>query len=292
MASLRDIRKRVRSVKSSEKITKAMKMVAAAKLKRAQDEVRRARPYADKMGQVVSRLAKRLEAQGEAPHPLLVNRPNKKRVEIIVLTSDRGLCGAFNSNIVRRSQRLLFDLKPKHEEVRISTLGKKGFDAFKRDGVLVRTNYTGVLDKPSYAKAATIAEEICSSYVNDELDAVYLVYNEFKSAISQKVTVKQLLPIAPEAAAADSGSTDYLYEPDQAELLGALLPRHFATQLFQSFLESLASEYGARMTAMDNATRNAKEMIASLTLQYNRARQASITKELMEIIGGAEALSG
>jgi F-type H+-transporting ATPase subunit gamma len=291
MASLRDIRKRVRSVKSSEKITKAMKMVAAAKLKRAQEEVRRARPYADKMDHVVAHLANRLEAQGEAAHPLLVNRAEKKRVEIVVLTSDRGLCGAFNSNIIRRAQRLMFDIKPLHQEVRISTLGKKGYDAFRREGLAVRTNYTGILERPSYAKAAAISEEICNSYINDELDAVYLVYNEFKSAISQKVTVKQLLPIVPQNDAQGDGAVDYVYEPSQVELLSQLLPRHFATQLFQSFLESVASEYGARMTAMDNATRNAKEMISSLTLQYNRARQAAITKELMEIIGGAEALS-
>jgi F-type H+-transporting ATPase subunit gamma len=290
MTSLRDIRKRVRSVKNSEKITKAMKMVAAAKLKRAQEEVRRSKPYAEKMDEVVSHLARRLQEQGEAPHPLLAHHEVKRRVEIVVLTSDRGLCGAFNSNIIRRAQRLRFDILPLHEEVRMSTLGRKGFDAFRREGLGIRTNYTDILNKPTYDKASQIALEMSESYVRDELDAVYLVYNEFKSAISQKVVVKQLLPIEP-TASQDLVSNDVIYEPEQHELLNALLPKHLATKMYQAFLESVASEHGARMTAMDNATRNAKEMISSLTLKYNRARQAAITKELMEIIGGAEALA-
>jgi F-type H+-transporting ATPase subunit gamma len=292
MASLRDIRKRIRSVRSSEKITKAMKMVAASKLRRAQDAVRRTRPYAEKLDETVSHLANRVKGQSEAPHPLLLNKPKKKRVEIIVLTSDRGLCGAFNSNTIRKAQRLYFDMKPDHDEVRISTIGRKGYDAFRRENVAIRTNYAGVIEKPDYFKAAEIADEICASYVKDELDAVFLVYNEFGSAISQKVVVKQLLPIEPHAVEGEAMTVDYIYEPSQEELLDELLPKHFAMKLFQAFLESLASEHGARMTAMENASRNAKEMISSLTLVYNRVRQAAITKELMEIIGGAEAISG
>lgn len=289
MASLRDIRKRIKSVKNSEKITKAMKMVAAAKLKRAQDEVRNSKAYAHKLDEVVGRIAKRLETQGEAAHPLLTDHPEKKRIELLVLTSDRGLCGAFNSNIIRRSQRFLTEMTPLHDEVRVSTLGRKGYDTLRREGVAIRTNYAGVLDRPSYLKASQIAQELTSSYVEDQVDAVYLVYNEFKSAISQQVIVKQLLPIVPAESVEDA--VDYLYEPSQKDLLEHLLPKHLATQLFQAFLESVASEHGARMTAMDNATRNAKEVISTLTLQYNRARQAAITKELMEIIGGAEALA-
>lgn len=291
MASLRDIRKRIRSVKSSEKITKAMKMVAAAKLRRAQDEVKKSRPYATKLGQVIAQLAKRVQLSGEAPHPLLAQEANPKRVEILVLTSDRGLCGAFNSNVIRRSQRLAFDLQSKQQEVRISTLGKKGYDVFRRDKYPLRKNHAGVLDRPNFAKANEIAQEIAKAYVEDELDAVWLVYNEFKSAISQNVVVKQLLPVVPAEVSPGDVSVDYLYEPGQTELLDQLLPRYFATELLQAFVESVASEHGARMTAMDNATRNAKEMISSLTLQYNRARQAAITKELMEIIGGSEALA-
>ena len=283
MASLRDIRKRIKSVKNSEKITKAMKMVAAAKLKKAQDEVRKSKPYARKMDEVVGRLAKRLENQGEAPHPLLQEHPEKQNIELLVLTSDRGLCGAFNSNIIRKALRFLTP------GMRVSTLGRKGYESLKRDGIEIRTNYSGVLDHPSYLKASQIADELATSYVNDHVDVVYLVYNEFKSAISQQVVIKQLLPIVPAESLEDSG--DYIYEPSQQELLEHLLPKHLATQLYQAFLESVASEHGSRMTAMDNATRNAKEVISSLTLQYNRARQAAITKELMEIIGGAEALA-
>lgn len=291
MASLRDIRKRIKSVKSSEKITKAMKMVSASKLRRAQEAVRRARPYAKKLDETISNLAGRIQGQNLAPHPLLANKEKKKRVEIIVLTSDRGLCGAFNSNTIRKAQRLLFDIRPDHDEVRISTIGRKGYDAFRREGGPIRTNYSGVIDKPSFFKASEIAHELCESYVQDNLDAVWLVYNEFGSAISQKVVVKQLLPIQP-VETDDDLTVDYVYEPGQQELLNDLLPRHIATSLYQAFLESLASEHGARMTAMENASRNAKEMISSLTLVYNRVRQAAITKELMEIIGGAEAISG
>jgi F-type H+-transporting ATPase subunit gamma len=290
MASLRDIRKRIRSVKSSEKITKAMKMVAASKLRRAQEEVRKSRAFATGLEHLVSNVAKRSESAGEPAHPLLVDKPVKKRVEILVLTSDRGLCGAFNSNIIRRAQRFLLEMQPHYDEIRISTLGKKGFDAFRRERRPIRTNYTGVLDRPNYLKAAEIAHEVCDAYLRDELDAVFIVYNEFRSAISQQVVVKQLLPVMPAKEAEVGSSVEFLYEPNQEALLSELLPRYFATGLFQTFLESVASEYGARMTAMDNATRNAKEMNAALTLQYNRVRQAAITKELMEIIGGAEAL--
>lgn len=292
MASLRDIRKRIKSVKSSEKITKAMKMVAASKLRRAQEAVRKTRPYAEKLDQTIANLASRVKGRSEAPHPLLEHREKPRRVEIIALTSDRGLCGAFNSNVIRRAQRLYFDILPDHEEVRISTIGRKAYDALRRERVTIRTNYTGIIEKPTYFQAADIAKEVCEAYVRDDLDAVYLVYNHFGSAISQNVVVKQLLPIEPAEMSDDAHAVDYIYEPSQDELLEDLLKRHFAMKLYQAFLESLASEHGARMTAMENASRNAKEMISSLTLVYNRIRQAAITKELMEIIGGAEAISG
>lgn len=283
MASLRDIRKRIKSVKNSEKITKAMKMVSAVKLKKAQEEVRKSKAYAYQLDQVVGRLAKRLENQGEVPHALLEQHPEKKQIELLVLTSDRGLCGAFNSNMIRKAGAFL------EPGMRVSTLGRKGYEAFKREGIAIRTNYMGILDHPSYLKASQIAEELTMSYVEDHVDAIYLAYHEFKSAISQKVVIKQLLPIVPAKSVEDP--VDYIYEPSQKELLDHLLPKHLATQLFQAFLESVASEHGARMTAMENATSNAKEVISKLTLQYNRARQAAITKELMEIIGGAEALA-
>ncbi|MBN4077446.1 ATP synthase F1 subunit gamma [Sulfobacillus acidophilus] len=291
MPSLRDMSKRIKSVKSTQKITRAMKMVAAAKLRKAQDEVRKARPFAQKLEQTIAHLTKRLELQGQAPHPLLVNKGLKRRVEVVVLTSDRGLCGGFNTNILRKSERFLFDAKSEYEEIRISTLGKKGYEHFMREGKSVRTNYQDVLTHASYKKASEISAEICKSYVQENVDAVFLVYNEFKSAISQTVVVKQMLPIKPAPLLDTVSPVDYIYEPEQRELLNSLIPKYFATLLYQSFLESVASEYGSRMTAMDNATRNAKEMISSLTLKYNRARQAAITSELMEIIGGAEAIS-
>jgi len=292
MASLRDIRKRIKSVKSSEKITKAMKMVAASKLRRAQDAVRKTRPYAEKLDQTIANLASRMKGKSEVPHPLLAHESGKKRVEIIALTSDRGLCGAFNSNVIRKAQRLCFDMKHEYEEIRVSTIGRKAYDALRRDSIKIRTNYTGIIEKPNYLNAAQIAHEMCESFVRDDVDAVFLVYNEFGSAISQKVVVKQLLPIEPAASVENSHAVDFIYEPNQDELLDQLLERHFAMKLYQAFLESLASEHGARMTAMENASRNAKEMISSLTLIYNRIRQAAITKELMEIIGGAEAIAG
>lgn len=291
MSSLRDIRKRIKSVKSTEKITRAMKMVAASKLRRAQEEVRKSRPYASKLNQVISHLARRIETSGEEPHPLLQNRVQTKSVEVMVMTSDRGLCGAFNANIYRRANRFVDQLKEKYDEVRISTLGKKGHEALIHEGQDIRMHYEGALAKGDFFHAKAIAEEICKHFVEKELDAVWLVYNEFKSALSQKVVVKQMLPVVQDGLVSETADVDYIYEPGKHALIDTLVPKHFSIELHQAFLESLASEHGARMTAMDNATRNAKDMTGKLTLKYNRARQAAITKELMEIIGGAEALS-
>lgn len=293
MASLRDIRKRIKSVKNTQKITKAMKMVSASKLRRAQDRVIAARPFADKIAATAAALAKRAEAMGEAPHPLLVSRPTSKkggRVEFLCITSDRGLCGAFNSNVVRRTLRERFDAKDIHKEVRISTVGRKASEALKREGVAVRKHYE-VWDGLDYSKAQAIAFELTEAYVNGEIDAVHLVFNEFINVGTQRIVFDQILPIAPEGAATTS-AVDYEYEPSQEVLLDALLPRELAVRIYRALLESAAAEHAARMQAMENASKNAKEMVASLTLFYNRARQAAITTELMEIIGGAEALKG
>lgn len=291
MASLHDIRRRIKSVKSTEKITRAMKMVAAAKLRRAQEEVRRARPYSQRLSEVISHLARRIETLGEEPHPLLENRVQKGVVEVLVMTSDRGLCGAFNSNVVRRAQQFIGELKQDYKEVYVSTLGKKGFESMTHGKYAIKTNYEGVLAKGDIVKAHNIAKEVCNRFVQEDLDGVWLVYNEFKSAISQNVVVKKMLPVEPVEIDSETADVDYSYEPSKHALLDHLVPRHFTVELHQAFLESLASEHGSRMTSMDNATRNAKEMTGKLTLTYNRARQAAITKELMEIIGGAEALS-
>ncbi len=291
MASLRDIRKRIKSVKNTQKITKAMKMVSAAKLRRAQERVMAARPFADKIAATAAGLAKRAEAMGEAPHPLLVSRPTSKkggRIELLAITSDRGLCGAFNSNVVRRTLRERFDAKDVHKEIKVSTVGRKANEAMKREGVKTRTHYD-VWDGLDYKKAQRIAFELTEAFLAGEIDSVSIVYNEFVNAGTQRIVVDQILPIAPDG---DAGGVDFEYEPSRDELLDALLPREVATKIYRALLESAAAEHAARMQAMENASKNAKEMVATLTLFYNRARQAAITTELMEIIGGAEALKG
>jgi F-type H+-transporting ATPase subunit gamma len=284
MASLRDIRKRIKSVKNTQKITKAMKMVSAAKLRRAQDRVIAARPFADKIAATAAALARRAEALGEAPHPLLVSRPESKaggRIEIIAITSDRGLCGAFNSNVIRRSLRERYDAKDVHKEVRVATVGRKAAEAMKREGVTVRKHHE-VWDGLDYAKAQAIAIELTEAYIKGEIVNVG----------TQRIVVDQILPIVPDTMPAGGTSVDYEYEPGRDVLLDALLPREIAVRIYRALLESAAAEHAARMQAMENASKNAKEMVATLTLFYNRARQAAITTELMEIIGGAEALKG
>lgn len=290
MASLKDIRKRIKSAKGTEKITKAMKMVSASKLRKAQEEVRQARPFAEHMGELMSHLVLRLQAQGEIPNPLLKTRETKKRAEVIIISSDRGLCGGFNGNVVRKATRFLHEIASEYEEIGVSTIGKKGFESFRSSPFTLRKNYQDVFGHGAYLSAIDIASELCQNYIAEGVDAIWLVYNEFKSALSQVPVVKQLLPVTPAQLDAHDFPVDYIYEPSQKDLLDHLVPRYFATKLFQAVLESQASEHGARMTAMDNAVRNAKEMISNLTLQYNRARQAVITKELMEIISGSEAL--
>jgi F-type H+-transporting ATPase subunit gamma len=223
---------------------------------------------------------------------LLAQRP-PKHVEYLVLTSDRGLAGAFNANVVRRGLRLLEEQRGTLEKLEVSTMGRKGRDFIKRrPNAVIRKDYARIFDPPRYSSAEMVAKELSEYYVRSELDAVYVIYNEFRSAISQRVTVMQLLPIVPKEAPGQvpARSTDYLYELDRESVLAALLPRYLAMQIWRAMLESQASEFGARMTAMDSATKNAGELISKLTLQYNRARQASITKELMEIVSGAEAL--
>jgi F-type H+-transporting ATPase subunit gamma len=290
MASLQDIRKRIKTVKNTAKTTKAMKMVSAAKLRRAQKRVMGSRPFSHKLDEVISLLAHRAQKAGDAPHPLLMDRAEKKKVELIVLTSDRGLCGAFNSNVVRRALRFVVDNRRDIEEIQLSTIGRKGHESLKREKVTIRRNYEGVLTKVSFHEARNIADELCEAFRSEEVDAVYLAYNEFKSVITQNLVVKQLLPVEPIDLPEHAWPVEYLYEPARTQLLDEVLPRHFATVLYQAFLESQASEHGARMSAMDSATRNAQEMGDKLTLTYNRVRQAAITTELNEIIGGAEAL--
>jgi F-type H+-transporting ATPase subunit gamma len=287
--SLRDIRNRIGSVKSTRQITKAMKMVAAAKLRRAQDAILKTRPYALFLDQTIARLAARAAAEEVVAHPLLAPRA-PRTAEVVVITSDRGLAGGFNSNIARRTQRFLTEESDRFAEIQVATIGKKGRDFFRARKLAVRKDFTGIHADLRYERAEAIAEEYSQRYLAGEVDAVFLAYNEFKSAITQKPVVVQLLPIATPPAAEPTSGIDFKYEPSREALLADLIPRQIATQVWRALLESAASEHGARMSAMESATKNAEEMISMLTLQYNRARQAYVTKELMEIVSGAEAL--
>ena len=290
MATLRDIKRRIKAVQSTSKITKAMKMVAAAKFRKAQQRMFELRPYAERMSEGLSRLVGDLEAE---IHPLLVVRP-RKNVEVLVITSDRGLCGAFNTNILKAAAKDIADLKGDGFNVSISSVGRKAKDYFKRRNVELRNSWTGISGKISYANAQEIAADIIESYTNETVDEVIVVYNEFKSVIAQKVVVARLLPLAPiEAAAEDALPVfNFIYEPSKEEIFSSLVPKNVEIQIFRALLESQASEEAARMSAMENATKSANEMISKLSLQYNKARQASITKELMDIVGGVEALKG
>ncbi|HEX4385238.1 MAG TPA: ATP synthase F1 subunit gamma [Myxococcales bacterium] len=296
MASLRTIRTRIKSVKSTQKITKALKLVDAAKLRRAQDAVLRARPYAQMLDEVLSSLAGGQEEGAPPPHPLMEVREPKK-IEILMLTSDRGLCGGFNSNLLRRAQRFMNEEASKYESVQFGTVGRRGRDWVKKRGYQARKDYPGVVGKLRFPVAKEIADDLIAEYTHHNVDAVFLLYNRFKSAATQEITLSQLLPIVPakeESPKAEGAkgfiTPEHLYEPGREQLLQHLIPKQLATQIWRALLESGASEHAARMTAMDAATKNASEKISSLSLEYNRARQAAITKELMEIVSGAEAL--
>jgi F-type H+-transporting ATPase subunit gamma len=287
MPSLKDIKKRIASVKSTRQITKAMKMVSAAKLRRAQEAVTAARPYAAKMQQVLSSLALREEAEA---HPLLMAR-EKNRALVVLMTADRGLCGGFNANISKAAERFIRANEAGFADYELTIIGRKGRDVLKnRPGMKIGKVYEQITSSISYPTAALIGQEIIEAYVAGNYDAVFIVFNAFRSAISQDATVQQLLPVVPRPQDEGAPAIDYIYEPGRAEVLAQILPKHIEVQIFRALLESVASEHGARMSAMDSASKNASEMIGKLTLQYNRARQAAITKELMEIISGAESI--
>lgn len=291
MPNLIDIRRRIRSVKSTQQITKAMKMVAASKLRRSQERVIAARPYAGTLEATLASVAGRLPARpdGAPAHPLLAQREEKK-VVLVVVTGDKGLCGAFNTNVNRAAGAFLREKAAAGVEVSLVTLGRKATDFWKRRSVPVLESRPGLFQRFDYAAAAEIARSLAARFTGGEFDAVHVIYNEFKSVISQVVARRQLLPIELSGLGGEGGGTDYVFEPGPDVILGRLLPRHVEFQLFRVLLESNAAENAARMTAMEAATKNAGEMIGSLTLVYNRARQAKITKELIEIVSGAEAL--
>ena len=287
MATLRDIRRRIRSVQSTQKITRAMKLVAAAKLRRAQERILAARPYAAKMTELLDHLA---ASAGPEAHPLLERREGARRL-VVVIAADKGLAGAFSSNIIRRS--LEFIRESRAADVTLVLVGRKARDFYRRRSWAIKRDMIGFWDRLAYAHACELADLLIEQYLARDVDEVHLIYNEFRSVAVQRPVRQQLLPIAhgsAEASADPGAAIDYLYEPSPAAILGALLPRHVRTQVFRALMESLAGEYGARMTAMEAATRNAKEMIDVLTIQFNKARQEKITKELLDIVGGAEAL--
>jgi F-type H+-transporting ATPase subunit gamma len=287
MPSLQHIRRKISSVKSTQKITKAMKMVAAAKFKRAQDRILSARPYAQKMAAVLKSLSAGVNRD---LHPLLRRRAARK-IELVVITADRGLCGAFNANILRRAQDFIREKSDGGPEVGISVVGRKARDFFRRRGIVPRRIWVQLFDRLAYAKGAEIGQDLAAYYTEGTIDELYILYNEFKSVMQQKVVIERLLPIEPpEEAEPVKGS--YLYEPDEELVLDTLLPKYVEVQVFHALLESAAGELGARMTAMDSASRNAGELIRKMTLIYNKTRQAVITKELMDIVGGAEAMRG
>jgi F-type H+-transporting ATPase subunit gamma len=290
MAALRDIQNRIRAVKNTQKITKAMKMVAAAKLKKVQTRMLDLRPYAEKMHDVLLNLAHGADREA---HPLLAFRP-RKTVEILVITADRGLCGAFNANILKEAQLRINAYMKDGFEVSISTVGKKARDYFRRRDVAVRNSWTGISGNVRYASAQEIADDIKESYINETVDEVTVVYNAFKSMVAQDITMVKLLPLSPveegEENAAEAEAADYIYEPSVEAIFDTLIPKNVDIQIYRALLESSAAEEAARMSAMENATQSCDEMVGKLTLQFNKARQAAITAELMDIVGGVEAL--
>ena len=290
MATLRDIQRRIRSVQSTQKITRAMKLVAAAKLRRAQERILSARPYASKMAELLGNLSGQ-RGGDEAPHPLLEQREGPRR-QIVIVTADKGLAGAFNSNVLRNS--LNFVRSSSQPDVTLVVVGRKARDFYRRRQWTVKRDMIGFWDRLAYSHAQELADHFMQQYLDGEVDEVHLIYNEFRSVAVQRPVRVQLLPIPKaaedEAAAAGAGDVEYIFEPGPEQILGDLLPRHVRMQVYKALMESLAGEYGARMTAMEAATKNAKEMIGILTIQNNKARQEKITKELLDIVGGAEAL--
>ena len=287
MATLREIRRRIKGIRSTQQITKAMKMVAAAKLRRAQENILAARPYAFKIREIIQDLLARLE---DYQHPLLAERPVEK-VLLVVVTADRGLCGAFNSNLIRRTIQEI-ELHPQVETT-LLTIGKKGHDFFFKRNYPIANRYIDIFNNLQFEHAKSIVQFIVNAYITRKVDQVKVVYNEFKSVLHQNLVVENFLPLRKEIPAEEKKEkylANYIYEPSMETLLEALIPKHLNVQMWRILLESYAAEQGARMTAMDNATENANDLIYHLTLQFNKARQAAITKEITEIVSGAEAL--
>jgi F-type H+-transporting ATPase subunit gamma len=283
MPALIDIRRRIRSVKNTQQITKAMKMVSAAKLRRAQEAMFAARPFARKMLEVLNSLAARANPDA---HPLLRERP-VQRVLVVVVTADKGLAGGFNSNILRVATRFLASDSLAGKHVELEVVGRKGRDFFRRRAVPIRAEEIGLFQQLQFPRAQQIAQRLIRSYVDEELDQIWLAFNEFKTVVQQRIVVQRLLPIERLQLEPTQPAQDYIYEPDAKKIFDEILPKHVEMQLWQALLESSAAEQGARMAAMDAASKNASEMIERLTLYMNKVRQAAITKEIIEVVSGA-----
>jgi F-type H+-transporting ATPase subunit gamma len=294
MATLRDIKRRIRSVKSTQQITKAMKMVAAARLRRAQENIINARPYSRRIAEVLGDLI--FQMNNDVSNPLLIPRETKN-IAVVVVTSDRGLCGSFNMSIIREATDLIHsDYKEffDNNNLFLFCLGKKGLDHFSRRNYNLLGKYPGIFSNLNFLTAASLIKELTTKYLNNEIDKVIVIYNEFKSVIQQKIVVEQLLPI-PQLEKPKTPKyqfIDFIYEPDKVAIIDKLLPKHLNSQMWRILQESFAAELGARMTAMDMATENAKELIKGLQLKFNKERQSAITKEILEIVSGANALKG
>ena len=291
MASLDDLKKRITSVKSTQKITKAMKMVAAAKLKRAQDSAEKGRPYSQKMNNIILNLSSGISDKSNAPK-LLSGTGNEQIHLCVVMTSDRGLCGGFNANIIKKAKSYFSKLKKEGKEIKIITVGSKGNDQLKRvygDKIIENISFKDSKNA-NYFDAEKVGKTIIERFENEEFDICTIFYNQFKNVITQIPQAQQIIPLNTENNDENKSEESYEFEPDEDEILSNLLPKNISTQIFKAMLENSASEQGARMSAMDNATRNAGEMVDKLTIEYNRSRQAAITKELIEIISGAESL--
>ena len=283
MAALLDIRRRIRSVKSTQQITRAMKMVAAARLRRAQDRIFNARPYANQMMALLSSVAART---ADRSHPLLAERPIQRQL-LVLVTADRGLCGAFNANLIRAANAHLDEHRDR--DISLITVGRKGRDFFAKRPVKVVGEYINIFGRLEFSQSQPISQQIIELYSQEKVDAVDFIYNEFKSIMTQRVMVERYLPIKPIQPAAGESLVDYIYEQPAQEIFNSLLPRYVESEVYRALLESQAAELAARMTAMDAATNNAKEMIDSLTLYMNRVRQAAITREIIEVVSGAAA---
>ena len=283
MATLLDIRHRIRSIKSTQQITRAMKMVAAARLRRAQDSIFNARPYANQMLTLLASLAARTEQRA---HPLLAERPLEK-VLVVLITADRGLCGAFNANLIRAAQHYLEEHRS--QEVSIIAVGRKGRDVFRKQPYQIVSEHINLFGRLQFSQAQQVAKEIIDLYTEQKVDAVDFLYNEFKSIMTQRVIVERYLPVKPVQPATGEALIDYIYEQPALEIFNTLLPRYVEIEVYRALLESQAAELAARMTAMDAATNNASELIESLTLHLNRVRQAAITREIIEVVSGGAA---